>query len=212
MADSDLHAQVRLTRGRTSLIKGLTAILILSILFHITRLTMKAIVLQGEPGAASLVDKRPLPPLRPGYIGVKVHAVATNPADWKHVDRPVLHSKDSVLGCDYAGVVSRLGEGYEKEWKVGDHICGFVHGGNADHPEDGAYAEEIIARADIQMCIPDSMTFEQAAAYGVGVVTCGQGLFQMMGLEYPKAQENRTILIYGGSSATGALGIQFAKT
>lgn len=48
--------------------------------------------------------------------------------------------------------------------------------------EDEAFAEHIIATADVQLCIPAFMSFQDAATLGMGVVTCGQGLFQHMGL------------------------------
>ena len=174
---------------------------------------MKAIVLQGEPRKVLYVTDRPCPQIRPGYIVVDVKAVALNPADWKHIDRAFLNTKGCLSGCDYAGVVVQTGEGYTKSWSLGDRVCGFVHGGNQHQPEDGAFAERIVAKADIQLRIPDEMSFEEAAALGVGVVTCGQGLFQQLGLAVPgKGSGNgERVLIYGGSSATGALGIQFAK-
>lgn len=174
---------------------------------------MKAIVLEGDAGKAKLVTDQPEPKLRPGYIGVRVKAVALNPADWKHIDRPFLNTKGCLSGCDYAGVVERLGEGYSKSWNVSDRICGFVHGGNMYQPEDGAFAESIVAKADVQMRIPALMSFQEAASLGVGVVTCGQGLFQQMGLSLPWISLGRgdTVLVYGGSSATGSLGIQFLR-
>ncbi|KAK5459388.1 hypothetical protein LTS15_003516 [Exophiala xenobiotica] len=172
---------------------------------------MKAIVLQGEPGKASLVTDRPYPKARPGYVLVDVKAVALNPTDWKHIDYS--NTKGCLVGCDYAGVVAETGTAYSKPWKVGDRICGFAHGGDALQPENGAFAERIAVKADIQMHIPENMSFEEAATLGVGVVTCGQGLFQQMGLRLPSdpSTKGEIILIYGGSSATGSLGIQFAK-
>lgn len=172
---------------------------------------MKAIVLQGEPGKASLVTDRPSPKPRSGYVLVDVKAVALNPTDWKHID--YLNNKGSLVGCDYAGVVAETGSGYSKQWKVGDRICGFAHGGNELQTEDGAFAERIAVKADIQFRIPGKMSFEDAATLGVGIVTCGQGLFQQMGLNLPDnpSTKGEVVLIYGASSATGTLGIQFAK-
>ncbi|EXJ77941.1 hypothetical protein A1O3_09100 [Capronia epimyces CBS 606.96] len=171
---------------------------------------MKAIVMQGEPGKASLVD-RPFPKLRPGYVLVDVKAVALNPTDWKHID--FINTKGSLSGCDFAGVVAETGTGYSKQWKVGDRIAGFANGGNNLQPEDGSFAERIAVKADVAIRIPDSLSFEEAATLGVGVITCGQGLFQKMGLQRPSqpTTKGEFILIYGGSSATGTLGIQFAK-
>lgn len=174
---------------------------------------MKAIVMTGETGKVALETDRPPPKLRPGYVLVTVKAVAVNPTDWKHAD--TWNTKGCLSGCDYAGVVAQTGTGYSKKWKVGDRICGFVNGGNELQPEDGAFAETIVARADVQIRVPDNMSFAEAATLGSGVWTAGQGLFQSMGLNNPatsqKLPNNEIILIYGGSTAMGSLGIQFAK-
>ena len=118
-----------------------------------------------------------------------------------------------MSGCDYAGVVAEAGTGYDKAWKVGDRIAGVAHGGNSLEHEDGAFAERIAVKADVQMRVPENLSFEDAATMGVGVFTCGQGLFQQMGLNWPTdpSTKGEFVFIYGGSSATGTLGIQFAK-
>jgi len=58
------------------------------------------------------------------------------------------------------------------------------------------------------------MTFEETATLGVGITSVGQSLYMTMGLPLPgeKGPESTEfILIYGGSSATGTLAIQYAK-
>ena len=179
--------------------------------------TMKALIMSGEKGKAHIATDRALPQLRPSYVMVAVSAVALNPTDWKHIAG--LNKAGLLSGCDYAGTVEKTGPGYSKDWKKGDRICGMVHGGNSLQSEDGAFAEHIVAKADVQMRTPDSISDEEAATLGVGVLTVGQGLFQAMGLDMPdpkgspsaKSGADKYLLIYGGSSATGALGIQFAK-
>ena len=170
----------------------------------------KAVVMQGSK-RISVVTDRPLPRLRPGYIGVKVKCVALNPTDWKHAD--FLNHPGSLLGCDYSGVVESVGDGCTKKWQIGDRICGLAHGGNRLEIEDGTFAQHIMVRGDCQMRIPSGMSFEDAATLGVGVFTCGQGLFQSLKLDPPSSPSRmgEMILIYGGSTATGTLGIQFAK-
>ncbi|KAK5054512.1 hypothetical protein LTR84_001403 [Exophiala bonariae] len=172
--------------------------------------TQKAVVSSG-PGKAELSTNRPIPTTRPGYVLVDVKAVALNPTDWKHID--FIAPPNCVLGCDYAGVVAETGEGYDKQWKVGDRICGFVHGGNSLQNDDGSHQEKLVAKADIQIRIPDSLTFAEAATLGVAAITCGQGLFQSLGLNFPNNPKNdgEPILIYGGSSAMGTMGVQLAK-
>lgn len=120
---------------------------------------------------------------------------------------------EATIGCDFAGIIEEVGSRVTKAWKKGDRVYGFVHGGNAIHGEDGAFGDYLTAKGDLIMRIPDEMSFEEAATVGVGIVTCGLGLYQSLELPFPDqpARESFPILIYGGSSATGMHGIQFAK-
>ena len=54
---------------------------------------------------------------------------------------------------------------------------------------------------------------KEAATLGVGITTVGQGLYQSLQIPWPgsPAKEPFPLLIYGGSTATGSLAIQFAK-
>lgn len=172
--------------------------------------TQKAIIVT-QPKTAGLVRDRPIPTLRDDYVLVKTVSVGLNPTDWKHVE--YLSPPGVLIGCDYAGVVEAVGKDVKKPWKKGDRICGFTHGGNAVQPEDGAFAEYIVAKGDVQMKIPDNVSFQDAATLGVGIVTVGQGLYQSLKLALPTepTKDATPILIYGGSTATGTLAIQFAK-
>ncbi|EJT73096.1 hypothetical protein GGTG_09946 [Gaeumannomyces tritici R3-111a-1] len=174
--------------------------------------TTRAVVVKGLGQAA--IEEVPTPRLRDGYILIKPTAVALNPTDWKHVEGPFGAGR---VGCDYAGVVVEVGKGVTKDFKPGDRIAGLCHGSNKSAPEGGAFGEYIVAKGDIQLKIPDSLSDEEASTLGVGVVTCGQGLYQALKLPLPsdeagvKAAAGTPILIYGGSTATGILGIQYAK-
>ena len=161
--------------------------------------TQKAVIIQG-PRKASFVTDRDIPKLRPSYMLVRVAAVALNPTDWKHVD--FLATENALLGVDYAGTVEETGTGYSKQWEKGDRVYGFVHGGDSTQLENGAFAEHIVVKADIQLRVPPEMSFEAAATAGLGIITVGQGLFQAMKLNLPSspANEAKPILIYGGSS------------
>lgn len=71
-----------------------------------------------------------------------------------------------------------------------------------------------MAKEHILIKIPNHLSFEQAATLGVGIGTCGQALYQLLGLPLPPstaANLQKTILIGGGSTATAVLGIQYAK-
>ena len=67
------------------------------------------------------------------------------------------------------------------------------------------------------MRVPDWISYEEASTIGLGVFTCGQGLYQNMRLPFPnlshqatETKEKPQILIYGGSTSTGMFAIQLA--
>jgi NADPH:quinone reductase-like Zn-dependent oxidoreductase len=168
---------------------------------------MKAIKVKSA-GNAHVVDVDK-PELRPDYLLVKTHAVALNPTDWKHigfVNDPV------TVGCDFAGVVEEVGSQVNKSFKKGDRVYGVVHGSNQSQPDGGSFAEYLVAKGDLTLKIPENMSFTDAASLGMGIATVGQGLYQALELPFPDqpTKEKFPIFIYGGSSAMGAYGIQYA--
>ncbi|OIW31608.1 GroES-like protein [Coniochaeta ligniaria NRRL 30616] len=159
----------------------------------------------------------PLPQLRPAYILVRVLAVALNPTDHKAIDGK-MGGDDGALrgcrpGCDYVGVVEAVGAAVTKPLRPGDRVAGVAHGCNQGVPEDGAFAEWIVAKGDLAILVPDGVKDVEAATLGIGVTTVGQGLYQELKLPLPTEPSPTPIpvLIHGGSTATGILGIQFAK-
>lgn len=74
-------------------------------------------------------------------------------------------------------------------------------------------------KGDMAMRIPSQMSFEEASTLPCGLGTCGLGMYSpkhlglsMLSLPVEERKAaGSTILIYGGSSATGTLAIQFAK-
>jgi len=168
-------------------------------------------VIVTSPKHAELVYNRPIPKLREDCIFVKNVSVALNPTDWKHID--YLAPPGVLVGCDYAGIVEEVGRGVKRPFAKGDRICGFAHGSNAVEHQDGTFAEYIVVKGDLQHKIPDEMSFQDAATLGLGVTTAALGLYQSLSLALPNdpIQNAVPILIYGGSTATGTLAIQFAK-
>jgi NADPH:quinone reductase-like Zn-dependent oxidoreductase len=126
----------------------------------------KAIKIESRENA-HLVSDAPIPTLRDDYILVKTVAVAINPTDWQHVDGE--GQSGATVGCDYAGTVMEVGKNVTKAFAHGDRVCGFIHGSNGDNLEDGAFAEYVTAKGDLQIPIPDGISFEEAATLGVGM-------------------------------------------
>ncbi|ORX93584.1 oxidoreductase-like protein [Clohesyomyces aquaticus] len=172
--------------------------------------TQRAVIGVSQ-GVAEVKDDVPLPKLRDDYILVRTKAVALNPTDWKSLSR--LTSPGVISGCDYAGIVEEVGKAVTTPFKPGDHVAGFARGANPKNHEDGAFAQHITAKGDIQGKLSPNISFTDAATLGVGITTVGQGLYQSLGLPLPPAKVSSPtpILIYGASTATGTLAVQFAK-
>ena len=182
-----------------------------------------------EGTGCAVLERIPIPKLRDDYILVRTMAVALNPTDWTSLD--AVGNVGTIVGCDYAGIVEDVGKAVKKSFKKGDRVAGFAHGGNQRrdvlkhtianrsaandyNPENGAFARYIAVKGDLQMHIPDSVSFEAASSVGVGIGTVGFGLYKVLHLPFPgECQEidSRTILIYGGSTASGTVAIQFAR-
>ncbi|KAJ4388762.1 hypothetical protein N0V93_006222 [Gnomoniopsis smithogilvyi] len=161
----------------------------------------------------AVLEPIPVPTLQDDYILVKTVAVALNPTDWTTID--AVGDDGTLVGCDYAGVVEAAGPKVTKKFRPGDRVAGFGHGGNDANPETGVFARYVAVKGDIQMHIPDAVDFGAAASVGCGIGTVGFGLYKILGLPWPGTEEEvvtpEWILIYGGSTATGTLAIQFAK-
>ncbi|PVH93189.1 putative zinc-binding oxidoreductase ToxD [Periconia macrospinosa] len=175
---------------------------------------MKAIKIV-EPGKAAVTTDEPIPSLPSGtWLRIKTIAVALNPTDWKHIKGHMCPTR-STPGCDVTGIVEEVGAEVTKPFKKGDRVFATVHGSNVLNLDRGAFQEYVLVPQHATMRVPDGVAWENVAGAGVAVVTVGQGLYQEMGLPWPEHQfkkgEEKSILIWGGSSAMGSAGIQFAK-
>lgn len=93
-----------------------------------------------------------------------------------------------------------------------DKVNGTCHGGNMLNLEEGAFKEYLITKSDNQIKMPSHFSFAEGASVGAGINSVGQGLYQSLALPFPPvASPDPLLLIYGGSTATGSLAIQFAK-
>jgi NADPH:quinone reductase-like Zn-dependent oxidoreductase len=77
-----------------------------------------------------------------------------------------------------------------------------------------------MVKGDIVMHVPDKVSWEAAASVPCAVGTMGLALFKFLSIPYPGLEgvrdpgagpDDKTVLIYGGSTATGTIAIQFAK-
>ncbi|PYI32194.1 GroES-like protein [Aspergillus indologenus CBS 114.80] len=166
-------------------------------------------------GQLGHVRDAPIPPLAPDMVLVRTAAVALNPTDHKMVAN--FPTPGAVSGCDFAGTVVAVGDTATERFKVGDRVCGGVHGANPLDPAVGAFAEYVGATADILALVPPDLSLTDAAAIGgAGPATMALALGDQLGLSIdadaaPNEPKAEFVLVYGGSTATGTMALQFLR-
>ncbi|KAL2827459.1 putative ToxD-like zinc binding oxidoreductase [Aspergillus pseudoustus] len=166
-------------------------------------------------GQGAQVTEIPVPEINDDEVLVKVSAAALNPIDCKDID--VISPWNSLTGCDYAGTVTKVGNNAGSQWKIGDRIAGFVHGGQ--YPDIGSFAEYLKVDASLAWKVPDAVSDTDAATYGISAVTAALALTYLdvswpdleNGRQSPPAASRSPILIYSGASNVGLFAIQLAK-
>ncbi|TID13274.1 hypothetical protein CANINC_004960 [Pichia inconspicua] len=160
--------------------------------------------------------------LRPTDIVVHVKAAAVIPADIKMITLGIT-PKGAVLGCEYAGIVHRIGSDVQ-DLVVGDFVTGFVLGNSTDGSV-GAFQDYTVASAATAIKVGPLIhensnqdyikegavtTFEGAVSVSASILTVGLSLGHYMQIK-GKEHAGKWILIWGGTASTGFLAIQVAK-
>lgn len=139
-----------------------------------------------------------------GQIKVKIKAAGVNPVDTKLRNRGVLFADalPAILGCDAAGVVTECGAGVAL-FKPGDEVW-YCHGGLGREP--GNYAEYAVVDEKIARKKPAALSFNQAAAAPLVLITAWEALYDRTQLK-----AGQTILIHAAAGGVGHVAIQLAK-
>src|SRR5712692_9578453 len=163
---------------------------------------MKAVFIE-QPGGPEVLKYGDLPDpfAGSGEVVIDTFAASVNGADWKVRVGDYRQSKfPYVLGRDFSGVISAIGEGVD-DLRVGDAAFGVCDAG-----QEGAYAEKIAVKAAIVAKKPDGLSHVDAAALAL------TGLTAMSAVEDTlKLQPGETILIQGGAGGVASFAIQLAK-
>jgi NADPH:quinone reductase-like Zn-dependent oxidoreductase len=163
---------------------------------------MKAVYIEqfGGPEVVKY-GELPDPTAAAGQIVVDAFAASVNGADWKvragHYGKATF---PLVLGRDFSGVVSAVGEGVA-DLRIGDEVFGVLEAGR-----EGAYAEKIAIGAAIVAKKPGGLSHVDAAALAL------TGLTALCSVEDSlKLKSGETILIQGGAGGVASFAIQLAK-
>ena len=145
----------------------------------------------------------------PGQVLIRLHAASLNHLDiWMRRGLPSV-PKPRILGADGAGVVEGLGAGADS-FETGDRVLinpGLEDGARivGEHM-DGTHAELISITAENVYRIPESLSFEEAAAFPLVFETA----YRML-VTKARLQEGEWVLVWGIGSGVGSAAFVIAK-
>lgn len=161
---------------------------------------MRAVICRayGEPESLE-VGELPSPALTPDGVRIRIRAVGLNFPDilsvqgryqWKY-------PFPFAPGMECAGDVLEVGPKVTQV-RVGDRV--------AAHPWIGCYAEEVVAPESVTFRMPDSMSYEDGAAFTLGYGTVHHGL-----LDRGELKRGESLLVLGAAGGVGLNAVEVGK-
>ncbi len=171
---------------------------------------MKAAVIERQGGVENIVYRDWADPEPgPGAVRIAVRACGLN-----HLDIFVRRGMPGfpvpmpfISGGDIAGVIDALGEGVTG-WRLGDRVTANPQTAEGMIGEEliGGLAERVVVPAANLVRLPDSMSFQTAAAIPINYGTANRMLFTR-----GRLAAGEIMLVLGASGGVGIACVQFGK-
>ena len=152
----------------------------------------------GPPEVLQFQDFR-VPSIGEGDVLVRTRAIGLNFADVfaRLGYYPGIPKPPFVPGIEFAGVVDSIGTSV-RGIKKGDRVFGFT--------KQNAYAEYVSVPREFILRMPRTMSFEDAAAFGVTSLTAYHGLVTLAHLK-----KGERLLIHAAAGGVGTAALQIAR-
>jgi NADPH2:quinone reductase len=159
---------------------------------------MKAAVYDHNGGPEVFrYEEVPDPAVRPGGLLIEIKAIGIQGGDVINRREGRLVTVPHVVGYQASGVVRQVGDGVES-FVAGQRVVSMMM--------QGSHAELASVPARKTWAIPETLSFEEAAAVPVEFGTADDCLF-----EFGRLQPGETVLVQAGSGGVGLAAIQLAK-
>lgn len=161
---------------------------------------MRAVVCRGAGGVEVLeVAEAPRPEIGPDDLLVRNFAAGLNRADLlqRRGLYPPPPGESVILGLEFAGEVAEAGSRVGS-FRRGDRVFGIVGG--------GAYADFLRVHHALAVPIPDTLSYDAAAAVPEAFATAQESLYGLARLE-----PGESVLVHAGASGVGSAAIQLAR-
>ena len=161
----------------------------------------------GGPENIKLVDQ-PVPHPKAGEVQVRMRAAGLNRAELLFVAGHYLvepQLPNAPLGAEGAGEILAVGDGVQS-FTEGDRVCVLPM---MDWTQYGVLAEVVNVPVEVLEPIPDSVSFEDAAAFWMAFAT-GYGMIVQAG-GLPVDADGKTVVVTGASSSVGTSAFQLLE-
>ena len=163
---------------------------------------MKAIHITKSGGPEVLqLQETPKPKPDKNQVLIKVKAAGVNRSDVITRQNRDAYGKGFtgtlIPGFEVSGEITAIGENVTDK-KIGDKVCALI--------VSGGYAEYVVVNTSHCLFIPNGISLIDAAAIPETVFTVWFNVFHL-----GKLQPNEKLLIHGGTSGIGTMGLQMAK-
>lgn len=161
--------------------------------------TERAFVTVNPHDQSLALAREAMPVPAPEQVLIRVDHAGINRADLLQRKGlyPPPEDASPVLGLEVSGTVVACGA-RAGNWRIGDRVCALTHG--------GGYADFTVAPVGQCLPVPNGFSLAQAAALPEALLTIWHNLYQRCRL-----QAGETVLIHGGASGIGTLGIGIAS-
>ncbi|WP_462418360.1 NAD(P)H-quinone oxidoreductase [Kytococcus sp. Marseille-QA3725] len=162
---------------------------------------MRAIQLDDSQEKPTLaLGEAPTPIPGDDEVLVEVVAAGVNRADLVQAagKYPPPPGESEIIGLEVSGRIAALGSGDTGDWQVGDEVCALLAG--------GGYAEQVVVPVGQLLPVPEGVDLVTAAALPEVACTVWSNL-----VDAGRLAEGETVLLHGGSSGIGTMGIQVAR-
>ena len=162
---------------------------------------MKAVLLREYGDTSKLrVEDVETPKVKPDEVLIRERAASINPVDWKirsgAAKERFPQKFPAILGRDVAGEVAEVGSAVTS-LKKGERVMALAN---------ATYAEYVAVKASDVTNIPQDMSFDQAGAFPLVVLT-GAQLIELA----VKPQAGQTVLVTGALGSVGRTAVYVAK-
>lgn len=158
---------------------------------------MHAIVVEETGGPEKLLwRERPEPVPGPGQVAVKVALTSVNFADIQARRGAGVTKTPFTPGLDCMGRVVAVGDGV-KRLRVGDRV--------SVNPDDGSYAEVVVARE--VLVFPVAAAISDEAAASVTVLVTAWNILHLVA----RIQPGETVLVHAAAGGVGSVLVQMAR-